>query len=201
MPPLMKVRKIVDATNVSIDCLRKARNLDALSALRNLKEFRLGVFELEDTNLLSIDSIHGVECLALGETRKANFDLSYLRGYSNLIKFHTTGHAKNIGVITRLPKLASLSLSQVKNSNSLAFVTDICHLTDLRIILGGRTSIADIGGVDLRNLEVIRVRGLEDIGDIGRFPKLETLLIEDQINGGCQDRCRLNFLRRRALFG
>lgn len=175
------LHSIPDAPNVSIDCLRKARNLDALSALRNLKEFCLGVFELEDTDLLSIDTIHGVERLTLGETRKANFDLSHLRRYSNLSKFHTTGHAKNIGVITSLPKLVSLSLSQIKNTNSLAFVTDIRHLTDLRIILGGRTSIAEIGGSELINLEVIRVRGLEDLGEIGRFPKLETLLIEDQI--------------------
>ncbi len=175
------LRSIPDAPSVSIDCLRKARNLDVLSTLRNLKEFCFRVFELEETDLLSIDAIHGVEHLILGETRKANLDLSYLRRYSNLSSFHTTGHTKNISVITSLPKLVSLSLSQIKNTNSLAFVTDVQNLTDLRIILGGRTSIAEIGGAKLRNLEVIRVRGLESLGDIQRFPELETLLVEDQI--------------------
>ncbi len=172
---------IPNASSVSLDCLTKIRNLDALSALTNLKEFSLGVFELDEKDVLSNSTIQSVESLTLGGTRKANIDLSYLSGYKELRRFHTTGHTKYIDSITNLPRLASLSLSQVKNNVSLEFVSNMLHLNELRIILGGRTSISNVYGKELKKLEVIRVRGLEDLGDIGRFQNLETFLVEDQI--------------------
>ena len=170
-----------DAMCISVDCLTRARNLETITALANLKELNLGVFELDAQEILSLSSIRGLESLVLGETRKSNIDLSYLRDCPALQRFHTTGHTKNISSITGLPRLTALSLSQIKKKHGLGFVSDMQNLTDLTIILGGRVSISEINAPQLARLEVIRVRGLEDPGDLGRFSKLVELQIEDQI--------------------
>ena len=175
------LRFIPDAPCVSLDCLTTAHNLEALSNLVSLKELRLGVFEMDLSDILSLASLQGVESLILGEIRKPNVDLSYLQNYDSLTNFHTTGQTKNINVLVTLPSLRSLSLSMIKNTECLAFVSEIKHLSYLRIMLGGRRSISEISGKELRTLEICRVRGLQDLGVMSRFPKLEDFVVEDQI--------------------
>ena len=48
-------------------------------------------------------------------------------------------------------------------------------------MLGGRKSITEISGKEVRTLEICRVRALEDLGAMTRFPKLEDFVVEDQI--------------------
>ncbi|MEG2032582.1 MAG: hypothetical protein RR376_18200, partial [Janthinobacterium sp.] len=122
-----------------------------------------------------------LEYLSLGETRKANIDLAPLRHWPRLAQLHTTGHVKNIAAITALPALTKLSLSQIKSKDAVDFISAMPALTRLRFILGGRTSIAHVTAPLLEELEVVRVRGLEDLGDLGRFPRLRRLSVEDQI--------------------
>lgn len=189
------LRSIPAAACVSVDCLSRASNLDAMGALVNLKELRLGVFELDARDVLSFVPKGGLESLALGDTRKSNIDLSHLRDCQALRRFHTTGQVKNIDSLAVLPELSSLSLSSIKKKHALAFVSEIPGLRSLRICLGGRSSIADISVPRLTKLEIIRVRGLEDLGDLGRFAMLQELLVEDQIRLGQIDLGRNLHLR------
>lgn len=172
---------IPDAQCVSIDCLMKASNLEALSKIRSLAELRLGVFELEDADVLSYCNLPSLKVLSLEETRRCNIDFRHLSKSVVLEELHTTGHTKNISTICNLPLFRGLSLASIKKKDGIEFVSSIPTLKTLRFILGGRSSIAQITSPQLESLEVIRVQGLEDLGDIGRFENIESLFIEDQI--------------------
>lgn len=80
-----------------------------------------------------------------------------------------------------LPNLQSLRLCQIKKSVDIAFISEIQSLTQLEIVLGGRTSIAHISPPQLKTLQITRIRDLNDVGDLARFPLLEKCIIEDQI--------------------
>lgn len=175
------LRLIPNAQSVSIDCLMQASNLDALSLLHNLVELSLGVFELDNPDILSLCNIPTLKALSLGGAKKCNIDFSHLSKCVSLEQIHTTGHTKNISTFCDLPLLQSLSLSSIKRNEDIGFVSRIPRLKTLRLILGGRTSIAQVNSAQLQELDIIRVQGLEDVGDIGRFENLERLLIEDQI--------------------
>jgi protein phosphatase 1 regulatory subunit 7 len=172
---------IPDAPCISIDSIKSARNLDALSNLVNLKEFHLEVYEMNWPDILSLKSLHDVENLGLGSIRKTNIDLSHLQNFKNLRSFHTSGQIKNINVLSSIQNLSTVSLSMIKSSVSLAFLSDIKKLHNLRIMLGGRQSISEIEGKELRSLEIQRVRGLGDLGPLSRFPKLNNLDVKDQL--------------------
>jgi hypothetical protein len=172
---------IPDAQCVSIDCLMKASNLEALSQIRSLAELSLGVFELEDADVLSYCNLPSLKVLSLGDTRKCNIDFRHLSKCVDMEQLHTTGHTKNISTICSLPLLRGLSLSSFKKKDGIEVVSSIPTLKTLRLILGGRASIAQVTSTQLESLEVIRVQGLENLGDLGRFENLERLLIEDQI--------------------
>ena len=172
---------IPDAQCVSIDCLMDASNLEALSNIRNPVELSLGVFELKDPDVLSYCNLPSLKVLSLGDTRKCNIDFRHLSTCVELEQIYTTGHTKNISTICTLPLLRGLSLRSIKKKDDIDFVSNIPTLKSLRLILGGRASIAQLTSTRLESLEVIRVQGLEDVGDLGRFENLERLLIEDQI--------------------
>lgn len=172
---------IPDAQCVSIDCLMKASNLEALTKIHALVELSLGVFELDDPDILRYCNSPSLKVLSLGDARKCNIDFRHLSKCVDLERIHTTGHTKHISTICSLPLLRDLSLSSIKRKDDIEFVSSIPSLKTLRLILGGRASIAQLTSTQLESLEIIRVQGLEDVGDLGRFENLERLLVEDQI--------------------
>ena len=175
------LRALPHAANLSLDCHTSAVNLRHLGELRHLQRLQLGAYEMQEHDLLALENLRTLQYLSLGETRKANIDLAPLRHWPRLAQLHTTGHVKNIAAITALPALTKLSLSQIKSKDAVDFISAMPALTRLRFILGGRTSIAHVTAPLLEELEVVRVRGLEDLGDLGRFPRLRRLSVEDQI--------------------
>lgn len=175
------LQRLPNAKRLAIDCLSHARNLDALSHVNELEELHLGVFELEDANVLSHCNSASMKVLSLGETRKRNIDLGWLARFRALESFHSTGETNDIGMICDLPLLRHLSLSSFRNKDDIAFISNLVRLESLRIMLGGRSSIAELTAPELESLEVVRVRGLEELGDCARFPRLRRLRVEDQL--------------------
>jgi hypothetical protein len=175
------LRRLPDAMCVSIDCLKHARNLDALSHIDNLHELSLGVFELDDANVLAHCNPASIKVLSLGETRRRNIDLGILARFSALESLHSTGETKNIAAICDLPHLRDLSLSSFRRKDDIGFVSHLARLVSLRLMLGGRASIAALAAPALDSLEIVRVQGLEDLGDLARFERLRRLKVEDQI--------------------
>jgi hypothetical protein len=175
------LRWLPEVRCLSLDCLRRAENLVEVSRLRNLAEFRLGVFDLDEPDVIAYCNSHQLRSLVLGDTRRSNIELAHIVRCRNLESFHTTGHTRNIDAICGLARLSNLSLSSIKRSNDLGFVSGVPSLKSLRVLLGGRESIAPLEAPGLESLEVIRVQGLLDVGEIGRFGSLRTFLLEDQL--------------------
>ena len=175
------LRALPHVASLSIDCHRQAIHLEALGELRHLKRLSLGVYELAQADILQLDNLRALEYLNLGESARNNIDLAPLRHYAHLTSLAIEGHSQHIDTLASLPALHELSLYRIKNKVALDFISEMARLDRLLLQLGGRESLAHIEAPLLRKLEVIRVRGLETLGDIGRFPLLQALWVEDQI--------------------
>ncbi|MDO8041011.1 hypothetical protein [Janthinobacterium sp. SUN137] len=175
------LRALPHVASLSIDYHRQAIHLEALGELRHLKRLSLGVYELAQADILQLKSLRGLEYLHLGESAKNNIDLAPLRHYTHLASLVLEGHHQRIDTLAGLPALHELSLYRIKNKVPLDFISEMGRLDRLLLQLGGRESLAHIEAPLLKKLEVIRVRGLETLGDIGRFPLLQALWVEDQI--------------------
>lgn len=174
------LRALPHVASLSIDCHRQAIHLEALGELRHLKRLSLGVYELAQGDILQLDNLRALEHLHLGESARNNIDLAPLRQYAHLTCLTIEGHHQHIETLASLPALHELSLYRIKNKVPLDFISEMSRLDKLLLQLGGRESLAHIEAPLLRKLEVIRVRGLETLGDIGRFPLLQALWVEDQ---------------------
>ena len=175
------LRALPHVASLSIDCHRNALYLETLGELHHLKRLSLGVYELAQADILQLENLRGLEHLHLGESAKDHIDLAPLRHYAHLSRLTIEGHHQHIGTLASLPALRDLSLYRIKNKVALDFVSGMARLRQLKLQLGGRESLADIEAPLLEQLEVIRVRGLQQLGDIGRFPLLRALWVEDQI--------------------
>ena len=65
------LEKLPAVTNLSIDCLPRASNVEALAQLTNLRRLSLGIEELSDPNVLAYPNLRGLRDLTVGETRAA----------------------------------------------------------------------------------------------------------------------------------
>lgn len=172
---------VPDVQCLAVDCMMTASNLDALSKIYALKELSLGVFEIEDNNILMKCNLESLESIRLGDTKDGGINLSVLAACKMLSQFHTAGHFRNISAIASLDSLVDITISSMRKKDDLSFLSGMPQLTSLRLMLGGHTTLADITPANLKNLEIIRIKGLENIGSLGRFEALESFLIEDQI--------------------
>ena len=164
-----------------VDCLREISNPEQIFKLSKLKKLSFGVYNYHTQNFLNQLNIDKLEQLTIGETKKRNFDLSPLRDGKQIRSLSVVGHEKNINVIEEMNNLESLSLHSIGKKVSLDFVSRIAKLKTLKITLGGRENINEIKHPLLRELEIIRIRGFNDLGNLTRFPHLRRLKIEDQI--------------------
>lgn len=175
------LKDLPDVQWLSVDCLMHIKNEAEIAQLPNLRKLSFGVYHFDDPLFLSTLELTQITRLVLSDNKKKNFDLSPLENCGELDEFFLNGHLKNIAVLSKLPKLAKLGLGSIAKRQKLEFVNEIENLEKLTIILGGRDSIDEIEHANLSELEVVRVRGLNDLGALSRFPNLRRLRVEDQI--------------------
>jgi hypothetical protein len=175
------VEHLPNVSCLAVDCLLRANNVEALSRLRHLKKLSLGIYYLDDPNILGKLNLASLEKLTVGDNHKKNIDLSPLSQYQQLQELYISGHTKGIDVVRELPSLRTLTLGSIPKKQSLAFVSDIPMLRRLRIILAGRDNINEVRHPKLEKLEIIRVRGFNSCAFLPNFPALSQLQIEDQI--------------------
>lgn len=175
------VRALPHVASLALDYHRCATNLDALGELPHLKQLSLGVYELAQQDILALENLHQLVHLSLGEAAHDKLDLSPLRHYASLASLALDGHSRHLDTLAQLPALQTLSLFRIKNKVALDFLGDVAQLQQLRLQLGARESIASIEAPLLHKLELIRVRGLAQLGQLQRFPLLRQLWVEDQI--------------------
>lgn len=167
--------------NLSMDCLQHIENHEKIGELRSLSELSFGVFYFEDKDFLSRLNLKILKKLVIGENKKKNINLSYISECESLEELYIVGHTKNIKSLSSLSKLKLLSLGSIGKKQDLNFVNEISSLESLILILGGRDSIEEVVNENLKEIKIIRVRGLERLGDLSRFTNISSLQIEDQI--------------------
>ena len=172
--------KVHNVKNLYVDCLTSSENEKAIDGLQCLEKLSLGIFELKETEILNSANLSHLSRLIIGQTKTKAFNLQYLEGYKHLTSLIICGHSKNIDAIGEIATLESLSLNSLKKE-SVPFVNKLKKLKTLKFILGGKENLFEIEGSEIEQLEVVRVRGFNDLGNISRFKKLNTLLIEDNI--------------------
>jgi hypothetical protein len=166
---------------LSIDCLMRITAIEHLFALSKLRRLSLGVFELDAPDILERVQSSGIRELFLCETRKANIDLGPLVRFPNLARLHIASHCSGFAVLKDLDCLTELSLRSLSKKQSIQVLSGAPQLEKLELILGGRENIDEFSHGKLRELVIVRVLGFSQMGDLGRFPCLRQLRIEDQI--------------------
>lgn len=173
--------QLPDVESLSLDCLTSVEHIEYVAGLERLRRLSLGVFDLADGEILNAPNFRRLTSLTLGETRRRVFDLAPLASYAALSLLRVCGHTRNLDVVGELGSIRDLWLNAIPNRASVAFVSRMRGLRELYIYLGGRTSIGEVTVPALEVLEVVRVRGLQDVGDLARFPALTRVQVEDQI--------------------
>lgn len=75
---------------LSIDCISKVENLELVTVLKNLKNFNIDVYELEDYSFIkNINSqLLDISISARSRVNKHNFDCEWLQRFSSLEKLY-----------------------------------------------------------------------------------------------------------------
>jgi hypothetical protein len=170
-----------DVRWLSLFGLTSIADSDCLARLPSLTRFSFGVQEFDDPAFLEKLDLTRITNLTLSANAKRNLDLAALGNAATLENLSLQGHSKNIEAITGLPALHSVSLSGFPNTRDLAFLNRLAPLRCVRVFFGSRASIRELLHPGLETLEILRVRNLEDIGPLARFPRLCELQIEDQL--------------------
>ncbi|MFF2484620.1 hypothetical protein [Paenibacillus sp. NPDC058071] len=171
--------RIPHVKTLYLNSLAQAHNIETLATLEHLYSLHLGIYELENSDILAIDSLRSLRDLTITSDKKV-LNLQYFKEFSHLEQLHIGGKVKNLDAIGHLEDLNYLALHSISKM-PLHFVNQLKKLKHLRILLGGREHIQEIEENEIDDLEICRVRGFNDLSNITNFKALTRLVIEDQI--------------------
>ncbi|QWX82997.1 hypothetical protein H0I23_11050 [Cellulophaga sp. HaHaR_3_176] len=172
--------KVSNVKSLSINCLKKIKNLNQLSELKNLEKLIIGLDDFKDVELLKSDNLKSITELHLGDTK--NMNLEYLKDYNKLNSLGISGQFKNIDSIGEIENLETLTLSSIGHKESLSFVNQLKKLKHLHISLGSRENIDEINGEQLETLKLLWIKNLQSLNNLSRFKNLKYLQVENQRN-------------------
>ncbi|SEG23734.1 hypothetical protein [Paenibacillus sp. UNC499MF] len=164
---------------LQLNSLVQAHNTEALAKLDNLSSLSLEIYELENSEILGMDTLRSLKILNVIFDKKT-LNLQYFKEFSCLEELHVGGKVKNLDAIGYLEDLNYLALHSISKL-PLHFINRLRKLKHLRILLGGREHIQEIEENEIGDLEIVRVRGFHDLTNITAFQALNRLVIEDQI--------------------
>ncbi|WP_028595075.1 hypothetical protein [Paenibacillus assamensis] len=170
--------RIPHVKTLHLNSLIHAHNIESLAALEHLHSLHVGIHELENSDILGIDSLRSLRDLAIISDKKL-LNLQHVKEFSHLEHLHVGGKLKNLDVIGYLEKLNYLALHSISKL-PIHFINRLKKLKHLRIILGGREHIQEIEENEIDHLEICRIRGFHDLSNITKFRALTSLTIEDQ---------------------
>ena len=175
------LRHLPDVANLSLDCLTTIANEHEVAGLTQLKKFSFGVFEFDRPEFLQTLPLSKLRSLTLGENRKRNFNLSALAECASLESLFVDGHWRNIERVAGLHSLNRVGLRGFPKAREVAFLGEVPNLSELTLCFGGRDNFDEFACESLETLHVYRVRGLCTLGSLSRFPRLQSLAVEDQL--------------------
>jgi hypothetical protein len=165
---------------LAIDSLADARNLSAVARLPKLKHLRYGPAFAESGGVLDTMGVERLESFTLAGSPSPALDLAPLGRSRTLRTLRLLGRGRNTAAIGAIGSLTELALHP-SPKEPLDFVGELKELKVLKLVLGRKESIAEIGPLPkLRDLSFMLVALLEDLGDLQRFPGLRRLQLSDQ---------------------
>jgi len=169
-----------------LDCLLEGVNLDALGRITGITHLALEVWNLTQKDILHHIDPSALRSLRVGDMQSKAIDGSALARFRALETVWLSNSVKAHDGLRGLPALRQITL-RARPKDSYAFLADCPALTGMSFFLGGAPAMEEVRSETLTDLSVIRCRGLDDMGDLGRFPALRHLAIEDQIRMSALD--------------
>lgn len=166
--------------SLKIDCAEVYGEVESLGDLSELNELWFDVMRYKGSDILEFEPLRGIERLTIG-CEKQRFDLDNLTKYTKLNYLHIIGKQKNIEAIRKIETLKTIRFHSLRNID-VSFLSEMNNLEELSFILGGIKSLESFSSNTLQCLEIIMVRGLEELGDISRFESIKSIHIEDEPN-------------------
>lgn len=173
------LRDLPEVRSLTVNSLYEATNLEEIAGLPHLTELHIGVYELEDKNLLHRLPVARLTDLTIEEAKTKALDLSPLAEARALRRLRIFGHKKKIEAVGALSDLEEFVFNPAKDK-SLAFLNTMTGLRALKFVLGGIESIEEVALPGLEDIAFTMVRGLAEIGDLQRFPALRRFFMQDQ---------------------
>ncbi|TVX89768.1 hypothetical protein [Paenibacillus agilis] len=171
--------RIPHVKSLHLNSLTQAHNTEVLATLKHLYALHIGIYELENSDILSIDTLWSLRELSINSEKKM-LNLQYFKEFNHLEQLHVGGKVKNLDTIGDLQDLSYLALHSI-SKHPLHFVNRLRKLKHFRLLLGGRENIQEIEENEIDDLEISRVRGFHDLSNIANFQALTRLKVEDQV--------------------
>lgn len=174
------LNRLPNIRSLTVNCLSEACHLETIGEIKHLEDLSLGVFDLQQKDILHALPLKSLKTLTLEETNTKALDLAPLAEAHDLRQLRLFGQKKNIEVIGGLAQLEEFVFNPAKGK-SLEYLNGMTNLQTLKLILGGCENFNEVKLGKLKDLAVTQVRGLSTLGDLTRFSLLERLLVQDQI--------------------
>ena len=160
----------------TVNSLLNAKGVEAIAEMPNLHTLEIGVYGLDNFNFLwKVND--KLTSLLLGETKSKKPDLSPLSRFKSLTRIFLVGQQKNIEVLSDLKLLEDVTLSSISTPN-VEYLKGLQHMWSLDVMLGGIREFSAIEGMmNIKYLELLQVRGLNNIDFISRLPGLQNLML------------------------
>lgn len=190
LPVMRNVRRF------SADCLRSAKNVEAVESLQLLQELDIGILELESFSFLYNVS-PTLNRLGLHSTLSKKPSIGMISRFPNLRTLYLEGQQKGIEAISDLPALEDLTLRSISTPN-LDYVKGLNKLWSIDIKLGGIRNLKALREMpQVKYLELWLVRQLTDLSPISEMTGLQRLLLQALRNvTALPDLSKLSRLRR-----
>lgn len=193
------VSRMHNVRRFSADCLLEATGVEHISALANLKELSIGIYNLDSFDFLQgIPS--GITSLSLEATKSTKPRLSILSRFRSLRRLYIEGQQRDIEVLSELLELEDLTLRSI-TTPTLDYIANLPRLSSLDIKLGGVRNLSAIAEKEsIKYLELWQIRGLDDVAVVSSLRGLQFLFLQSLKNvSRIPDLSKLTKLRRICL--
>lgn len=165
--------------SLSLDCLDALEHYEAIGSLPLLREFALQVISADLPELLSLPNLKHLQQLRLSLDKGPAIDLAPLAAMPELHSLSLSVQSHHLDVLSQCPGIRHLDLHRMPAKTPLGMVAGMTGLSSLSVTFGSREQMPELRNPCLKELEIMRVRGLNHL-DLDGFPQLQVLQIEDQ---------------------
>ena len=159
------------------DCLQQAKGVENISKMQRLISLGIGIHNLDSFAFL--DAINPrINALWLAQTKSKKPGLSHLSRFKNLQSLCLAGQQKKIETVSQLTSLEKLTLISI-TLESLDLVRTLPLLNSFDLSLGGTKDLSALTSMTtLKNLELWKILGLDNIEVLSSLIGLETILLQ-----------------------